>query len=106
MRMKIIAWPRDTIAARFAWTVVLAVLLTLALVRLFFVFGGVWAHEPLDHSILRARASDVVRKGSIASSRLLAALRLVSRTDCYRLVLGRDLASAADAVESVLIRSA
>jgi hypothetical protein len=51
---------------------------------------------------LRARASDLLRKGSIAASRLLAAIRLVSRTDCYRLVLGRDLAGAADAVESVL----
>jgi hypothetical protein len=51
---------------------------------------------------LRGGASDLFRKGSIASSRLLAALRLLSRTDCYRLVLGRDLASAADAVESVL----
>jgi len=59
--MKIVAWPRDTIASRFTWTVVLAVMVTLALVRLFFVFGGVWAHEPLDHSILRARAGDVVR---------------------------------------------
>ena len=51
---------------------------------------------------LRARASDFLGKGSIAASRLLAAIRLVSRTDCYRLVLGRDLAGAADAVESVL----
>lgn len=54
---------------------------------------------------LRARASDLLKKGSIAASRMLAALRLVSRTDCYRLVLGRDLAGAADAVESVLARS-
>jgi hypothetical protein len=51
---------------------------------------------------LRGGASDLFRKGSIASSRLLAALRLLSRTDCYRLVLGRDLAGAADAIESVL----
>lgn len=51
---------------------------------------------------LRAGASDLLTKGSIAASRLLAALRLVSRTDCYRLVMGRDLASAGDAVESVL----
>jgi hypothetical protein len=55
---------------------------------------------------LRARASDLLSKGSIAASRLLAALRLLSKTDCYRLVLGRDLAGAADAVESVLVRSA
>jgi len=55
---------------------------------------------------LRARASDLLSKGSIAASRLLAALRLLSKTDCYRLVLGQDLAGAADAVESVLARSA
>ena len=42
---------------------------------------------------------------SIAASRMFAALLLVSRTDCYRLVLGRDVAGAADAVESVLARS-
>jgi len=51
---------------------------------------------------LRGGVSDIFRKGSIASSRLLAALRLLSRTDCYRLVVGRDLAGAADSVESVL----
>jgi two-component system osmolarity sensor histidine kinase EnvZ len=59
--MSIVAWPRDTIASRFAWTVVLAVAAALALVRLFFVFGGVWAHEPLDHSILRMRAAHLFR---------------------------------------------
>ena len=57
--MNVVAWPRDTIALRFAWTVVLAVVVALLLVRLFFVFGGVWAREPLDHSILRMRVSEV-----------------------------------------------
>jgi signal transduction histidine kinase len=56
-----VAWPRDTIASRFTWTVVLAVVSTLVLVRLFFVFGGVWAQEPLDRSVLPARARDLVR---------------------------------------------
>jgi len=59
--MKIVPWPRDTIASRFAWTVVLTVMVTLVLVRLFFVFGGVWAHEPLDRSIVHARVGDMVR---------------------------------------------
>lgn len=72
--MKIVAWPRDTIAARFIWTVVLAVVVALALVRLFFVFGGVWAREPLDHSILRARAGDVVRVIEAAPPQLRATL--------------------------------
>ena len=46
------------------------------------------------------------QEGAIGASRMFAALRLVSRNDCYRLVLGRDVAGAADAVESVLARSA
>jgi hypothetical protein len=62
---------------------------------------GLGLPQVLEYFI-RARPSDLLKKGSIASSRLLAALRLVSRTDCYRLVLGRDVAGAADAVESVL----
>jgi hypothetical protein len=56
-----VTWPHDTIASRFVWTVVLAVVVSLALVRLFFVFGGVWAKEPLDRSLLPARARDLVR---------------------------------------------
>ena len=59
--MSILAWPRDSVASRFVWTVVLAVAVSLALVRLFFVFGGVWAHEPLDRSRLPERARDLVR---------------------------------------------
>jgi signal transduction histidine kinase len=59
--VKIVAWPHDSIASRFVWTVVLAVVVALALVRLFSVFGGVWANEPLDRSLLPARARDLVR---------------------------------------------
>jgi signal transduction histidine kinase len=59
--LKLVAWPRDTIASRFAWTVVLAVVAALMLVRLFFVFGGVWAQEPWDRSVLPARARELVR---------------------------------------------
>jgi hypothetical protein len=62
---------------------------------------GLGLPQVLEYFI-RARPSDLLKKGSIAASRLFAALRLVSRTDCYRLVLGRDVAGAADAVESVL----
>jgi signal transduction histidine kinase len=78
--MRIIAWPRDTVASRFTWTVVLAVLGALALVRLFFVFGGVWAHEPLDHSLLRARAADVVRVIEAAPSQLRPTLAAAAVT--------------------------
>jgi signal transduction histidine kinase len=78
--MKIVAWPRDTIASRFIWTVVLAVVAALALVRLFFAFGGVWAREPLDHSILRARAGDVVRVIEAAPSQLRPTLAAAAVT--------------------------
>jgi len=68
--VKFAAWPRDTIAARFILAVVSTVLGALALVRLFFVFGGVWAREPLDHSILRGRPADIVRVIEAAPSQL------------------------------------
>jgi signal transduction histidine kinase len=78
--MNILAWPSDTVASRFAWTVVLAVVVALALVRLFFAFGGVWAREPLDHSILRARAGDVVRVIEAAPTQLRPTLAAAAVT--------------------------
>jgi signal transduction histidine kinase len=78
--MRIGAWSRDTIAARFAWTVVVAVVTALALVRLFFVFGGVWANEPLDHSALRERVGDTVRMIEAAPPDLRARLAVAAGT--------------------------
>ena len=78
--MNVVGWPHDTIASRFAWTVVLAVVVALILVRLFFVFGGVWAREPLDHSILRMRASDVVRVIEAAPAQLRPTLAAAAVT--------------------------
>jgi hypothetical protein len=46
---------------------------------------GLGLPQVLEYFI-RARPSDLLKKGSIAASRMFAALRLVSRTDCYRLM--------------------
>jgi len=78
--MRIVPWPRDTVASRFIFAVVLTVLVALALVRLFFVFGGVWAREPLDHSILRVRAADVVRVIEAAPSQFRPTLAAAAAT--------------------------
>ncbi|MDB5410519.1 MAG: histidine kinase [Rhodospirillales bacterium] len=59
--MKIALWPRDSIARRFALTVVLAVVVTWSLVGLFELFGGVWAQPTLERSGLLDQAADMVR---------------------------------------------
>lgn len=78
--MNVRPWPRDSIGSRFAWTVVLAVAVALLLVRLFFIFGGVWAREPLDHSVLRTRAIDVVRVIEAAPAQLRPSLATAAMT--------------------------
>ena len=51
---------------------------------------------------LRGGAADLVRKARIVRSRLTAGLRLLRDARSYRLVLGRDVRAAADAIASVL----
>src|SRR5258708_6327704 len=79
--MKMGAWPRDTIASRFALTVVLAVVSALALVRLFYAVGGVWAQEPLAHSLLPARARNLVRVIEAAPPEVRPALATAAARD-------------------------
>jgi signal transduction histidine kinase len=76
-----IAWPHDSIASRFVWAVVLTVAVALALVRLFFIFGGVWAREPLDHSTLPARARDLFRVIEAAPPQVRPTLAAAAATD-------------------------
>src|SRR5260221_11094448 len=59
--MKIALWPRDSIARRFALTVVLAVVVTWSLVGLFDVFGGVWAQPSLERTGLLGQAANMGR---------------------------------------------
>src|SRR5258708_27067225 len=59
--MNIVLLPRDSIARRFALTVVLAVVVTWSLVGLFNVFGGVWAQPSLERSGLLDQAANMVR---------------------------------------------
>src|SRR5258708_26891783 len=59
--MNIALLPRDSIACRFALTVVLAVIVTWSLVGLFDVFGGVWAQPSLERSGLIEQAANMGR---------------------------------------------
>jgi signal transduction histidine kinase len=59
--MKFSAWRCDTIAQRFAITQVLAIAGTLLLIKLFDVFGGVWAKEPLEETGLLNEVADIAR---------------------------------------------
>jgi signal transduction histidine kinase len=79
--MSIVSWPRDTIGFRFASTVVLAVVVTLALMRLFVLFGGVWAQAPLGQSRLGSRATDVVRVIEAAPAQLRLTLAAAATAD-------------------------
>ena len=55
--MNIALLPRDSIARRFALTVVLAIVVTWLQVALFNVFGGVWAQPSLERSGLLDQAA-------------------------------------------------
>jgi signal transduction histidine kinase len=59
--MNIALLPRDSIARRFALTVVLAVVVTWSLAGLFNVFGGVWAQPSLERSGLLGQAANMAR---------------------------------------------
>jgi len=62
---------------------------------------GVGLPQVLEY-FLRSGLRDLFRKSRIAQSRLRSAVRLLGQTACYRLVLGRDVVAAADAVASLL----
>ncbi|ACB96185.1 ATP-binding protein [Beijerinckia indica] len=78
--MKLVAWPRDTIARRFAVTIILAVMATLTCVRLFFAFGGVWAQPELQASGLLGVAAGVVRVIDAAPPQMRQALVAAATT--------------------------
>jgi signal transduction histidine kinase len=96
--MKLMVRQHDSIASRFIWTVVLAVVATLALVRLFYIFGGVWAREPLDHSSLPARARDLVRVIDAAPPGVRPALAAAAAEDGF----GVDWYEATSSVAAML----
>jgi signal transduction histidine kinase len=95
--MKIAGWPRDTVATRFIVAVVLTVVLALVLVRLFFVFGGVWAREPFDPSAVRARVGDFIRLFEAAPAELRPTLAAAAVTQ-EGAVAWYDAASSVSAV--------
>ena len=94
--MNIALLPRDSIARRFAVTVVLTVVVTWSLAGLFNVFGGVWAQPSLERSGLLGEAADMVRIIEAAPPPLREQLAgaATTRTNSSRLVCrnfaGRD----------------
>jgi signal transduction histidine kinase len=54
-------WPEDTIAWRFAMTIVLAIVGAVGLAALVSEFAGPWAHPPAREMGLLERADDIVR---------------------------------------------
>src|ERR1700722_11955968 len=59
--MRLRLWPRDTIAWRFALTIVLAIVVTVALAAVVMEFAGPWARPPARDLGLLERADDIVR---------------------------------------------
>ena len=82
--MKIGFAPRDSIARRFALTVVLAVVATWSFVGLFGVFGGTWALPSLDRSGLLDQAAAMVRIIEAAPPRIREQLASAATTPAVR----------------------
>jgi signal transduction histidine kinase len=64
--MRIQHWPRDTIARRFALTIILALVGMLALTGVIVRLSGVWARPPVREVGLFERADDIVRIVEVA----------------------------------------
>jgi signal transduction histidine kinase len=67
--MRIKLWPKDTIARRFALTVVLAIVVMLSLTGIVIEFAGVWGRPPVRETGLLERADDIVRMVEAAPER-------------------------------------
>jgi signal transduction histidine kinase len=105
--MNIALLRRDSIARRFALTVVLAVVVTWSLAGLFNVFGGVWARPSLERSGLLDQAADMVRiieaappsiREQLASAATTRAVRVgwYAATSPVSIVLEQATGQAAD----------
>jgi signal transduction histidine kinase len=82
--MNIALSTRDSIAYRFALTVVLAVVVTWSLAGLFHVFGGVWAQPSLERSGLLDQAADMARIIGAAPSPIREQLASAATTRAVR----------------------
>jgi signal transduction histidine kinase len=96
--MKIKLWPEDTIARRFALTIVLAIIVTLALAGIVIEFAGVWGRPPVREGDLLERADDIVRMVEVAPERERQALADAAANATFRV----DWYSAASPVAVML----
>jgi len=96
--MKILPWSRDTIARRFAVTIILAIFVAFGLVSLFNTFGGVWAQPPLEESGLLNEAVDIIRMIEVAPPELRQTLAGAVETKPIKV----DWYPASSSVSSVL----
>jgi signal transduction histidine kinase len=85
VRMRMSIWLQDTIARRFAITVILAVGVAMVLVTLFNRFGGTWSQEPLEKTGLLNEAADMFRVVGAAPAPLRATLCAAATTSNFRL---------------------
>ncbi|CAH2602273.1 Histidine kinase [Rhodovastum atsumiense] len=91
--MKPRLWPRDTIALRFAVTIVLAIGVTLGCMGLFFIFGGEWAQPDPESLGIPKTVTTVARLTNAAPPELRPSLAAAASTDGLLQVEWYDAAS-------------
>ncbi|MDR3517339.1 MAG: ATP-binding protein [Azospirillaceae bacterium] len=82
--MRFLVWPRDTIARRFAETIVLAAVATLGFIGLFFAFGGVWAQPSIVDLGLPGVVAGITRVIDAAPPPMRQALAASVATEIFR----------------------
>ena len=98
--MKSITWLQDTIVLRFALTIILAVLVTLSLVYLFFIFGGKWAQPEIDDTELPGEVVGITRVVAAAPAQMRQALAAAASTSTARISLHDPASPVSKAIES------
>lgn len=95
-------WLRDTIARRFATTVLLGFAVMVILAALFVTFGGIWARPPLEKSGLLAEAADLIRVLDAAPNGVRPSLAAAAATNSFRLDLYQTPSAVSDLLRHAL----
>jgi signal transduction histidine kinase len=105
------SWLSDTIARRFAATQVLALIVTLALIGLFYLFGGVWSKEPLENTGLLNEAADIARIAEATAPMQRASMASAATTSRFSVhwypgdsAVARELDSSSRTTDSAAVR--
>lgn len=81
--MKLLDWPGDTIAVRFALTTGLAIGVSVSLMILFFIFGGTWAQPDVESSGLPELAASIVRTIDAVQPDIRRTITATTSTDMF-----------------------